>query len=424
MKVLIINHSDTKGGASVVSRRLLDALVADGVDARMLVKDISDEGRRNPRIERAGTALGRRAAFLAEKGYTFVRNGFNRRDVFKIDAGRFGLPLHRHPWVREADVIMLNWVNQGMLSLGGLSKLCALGKPVVWTMHDMWPVTGICHHAGTCDGYTLGREAVCGDCPFVGGPGRLLPGFARGVARRKAEIYSRYPNLRLVAVSRWMAERAGEAFARPTEDIAIIPNAFPVEDFHTTPRRTRRELGIEGEEALIVMGAARLDDPIKRLDMAISAMNMLKMLVDAGKCRPARLVLYGELRAPEVLANLRLPYTWLGKIADKALLAELYAHATAVISTSEYETLPGTLIEGQAAGAFPVSFDRGGQGDIISDPSLGTLVADFEPEPFAQAVLEAIEGDTPGRREWLRRSVGEKFSAERVVRDYLRLLGE
>lgn len=424
MKVLIINHSDTKGGASVVSRRLLDALVADGVDARMLVKDISDEGRRNPRIERVGTALGRRAAFLAEKGYTFVRNGFNRRDVFKIDAGRFGLPLHRHPWVREADVIMLNWVNQGMLSLGGLSKLCATGKPVIWTMHDMWPVTGICHHAGSCQGYTLRGGAVCGDCPFIGGAGRLFPGFARGVARRKAEIYSRSPNLRLVAVSRWIAERAGEAFARPTEDIAVIPNAFPVEDFHTTPRRTRRELGIEGEEALIVMGAARLDDPIKRLDMAISAMNMLKSLVDAGKCRPARLVLYGELRAPEVLENMRFPYTWLGKIADKALLAELYAHASAVISTSEYETLPGTLIEGQAAGAFPVSFDRGGQGDIISDPSLGTLVADFAAEPFAQAVLEAIEGDTPVRRECLRRSVAEKFSAERVVRDYLRLLGE
>ena len=39
MKVVLVNKSDSKGGAAVVSLRLMHALVDAGVDARMLVID-------------------------------------------------------------------------------------------------------------------------------------------------------------------------------------------------------------------------------------------------------------------------------------------------------------------------------------------------------------------------------------------------
>ena len=37
MKVTLLNHSDTLGGASVVTFRLMQALRDEGVDAQMLV---------------------------------------------------------------------------------------------------------------------------------------------------------------------------------------------------------------------------------------------------------------------------------------------------------------------------------------------------------------------------------------------------
>ncbi len=103
-------------------------------------------------------------AFLAEHMRIFMRNGFDRSTLFKISTATDGLPLHRHPWVREADVVALNWVNQGMLSLKEIGRLARI-RPVVWTMHDMWCATGVCHHAGTCDGY-LDR---CGHRPLIKG---------------------------------------------------------------------------------------------------------------------------------------------------------------------------------------------------------------------------------------------------------------
>ncbi len=132
---------------------------------------------------------------------TWLDNGLHRRNLFKLDAARVGLPLHRHPWVREADVVCLNWVNQGMLSLGGVERIAAMGKPLVWTMHDMWCATGLCHHAGDCTRY---REA-CGRCPLIERPPRTAD-LSRRRFERKQLAYGR-SGITFVAVSTWLAAR-------------------------------------------------------------------------------------------------------------------------------------------------------------------------------------------------------------------------
>ena len=99
-KVVLINHSDVKGGASVVSFRLMMALSRAGVDARMLVVHKATD---NLRVAQAAPAWRHEAAFLAECARLYTATGFNRQDIFKLSSGSFGMPLHNHPWVREAD---------------------------------------------------------------------------------------------------------------------------------------------------------------------------------------------------------------------------------------------------------------------------------------------------------------------------------
>ncbi|MDE5880820.1 MAG: glycosyl transferase, partial [Muribaculaceae bacterium] len=150
MKIVIINKSDSTGGAAVVSHRLMEALRGIGVDARMLVVEKLTD---SPYVELAASSRVVRKSFLAERLKIFIANGLNRSTLFKIDTASDGLPLWNHPLVRDADAVLLNWINQGMLSLQGVEKILRLGKPVVWTMHDMWCMTGVCHHAGECSHY-------------------------------------------------------------------------------------------------------------------------------------------------------------------------------------------------------------------------------------------------------------------------------
>ena len=135
MKVVLINKSDSTGGAAVVTFRLMEALRAAGVDARMLV---AEKRRDSAFVELASGRRGLRKAFLSERLKIFLANGMSRETLFRIDTASDGVPMWHHRWVEEADVVCLNWVNQGLLSLDGLEKLLATGKPVVWTMHDMW----------------------------------------------------------------------------------------------------------------------------------------------------------------------------------------------------------------------------------------------------------------------------------------------
>ena len=200
MKVVIINKSDSTGGAAVVSYRLMKALCDAGVDARMLV---AEKLRDDPRVAVAASNLRLRTSFLRERLGIFLRNGMNRDTLFKIDTASCGVPLYRHPWVKEADVICLNWINQGMLSLREIGKIMEMGKPVVWTMHDMWNFTGVCHHAGECPGY-LSR---CADCPLLARKW-AVKSLAMSTWERKHKLYSGAGKIHFVAVSNWLAYRA------------------------------------------------------------------------------------------------------------------------------------------------------------------------------------------------------------------------
>lgn len=144
LKVAMISHSDMLGGASVVTYRLMKALKAEGVDARMSVYNrLTDDAS----VRQVGTAGTRGVRFAWERVRIMAANGFRRDDLFKVSTADTGFNLSRDPWIREADVILLGWINQGLLSLDDIEALGRLGKPVVWVMHDMWCLTGICHHS-------------------------------------------------------------------------------------------------------------------------------------------------------------------------------------------------------------------------------------------------------------------------------------
>lgn len=405
--ILLINHSDTRGGASVVTRRLMEALCRNGVDARMLtVHSATDDMR----IVTAAGPRRARLPFLAEHAGIFMGNGRRRDTLFKISTGAYGLPLHRHPWVQDADAIVLNWVNQGMLSLDGIRSIAALGKPVAWTMHDMWCATGVCHHAGTCQGY----KAQCGNCPLLGSSASNKD-LSYTTLRNKQRLYAD-TNIHFVAVSNWLADRCRESTLLAGRDVRVIHNPFRSQDFGLSPTLSRRQLGVpDNGTPLIVMGAARLDDPIKNLPLAIASLNHAH---DSGVRATA--VFYGALRHPAALQGLRMPHVHLGTV-DNKVLPSLYAHAAVVLSTSEYETLPGTLVEGISAGAMAVATCHGGQSDIVKQGVNGWLAGpEDSAEEIGQLLQRAIASPRP--RALQHADMAARFDERTIAQQYIKLL--
>lgn len=406
MKVALLCHSDSIGGAAVVTYRLMYALRGMGIDARMIVFTKSSD---DALVDLCGHRFSRGTAFILERMRIAMSNGFSRENLFKVSVASTGLPLHRHPWVREADIVVLSWVNQGMMSLNGIRRIAALGKPVVWIMHDMWNLTGICHHAYECGGY----RQECGDCQFLSAhSGTYL---SNKVWKRKRKLYTEVP-ITFVAVSSWLAERCRESKLMRDMDVRVIPNAFPVDSFTTGTTVDLSDLALKRN--VIIMGAARLDDPIKGLRYAIDALNCL-FDNDPEMARNSQALFFGEIRDISILDKLRFPFRHIGRIQDPNLLHQFYAGSKVVLSTSLYETLPGTIIEGMASGCVPVTFGRGGQCDIFTHKSTGYIAQYKDAEDVAAGIEWALSANID--RNALHEEVRRRFSFEGVAQSYIDL---
>ena len=120
--VLFISTNDDLGGAAVVTMRLAMALRRRGIDARMLV------GHKRSGYAWVVTLSSWRvaAAKVAERAQIFAHNGLTRRDLWQVSTGSFGAGVCSHPWVEDADMIVLGWVSQGVVSLSDLRRLCGV----------------------------------------------------------------------------------------------------------------------------------------------------------------------------------------------------------------------------------------------------------------------------------------------------------
>lgn len=398
MKVVILNTADAKGGAAVVSHRLMHALTAEGIDARMLVVDRATD---DPLVAVAGTPEQRRWAFLRERLGIFLANGLNRRDLFKVSTARYGVDLLSHPWVKEADIVCLNWINQGMMSLADVARLSRMGKRLVWTMHDMWCATGICHHAYSCRRY----EKECGQCQFMRFP--HAADLSRRTWKRKRRVVDG-ADIHFVSVSHWLADCCKRSSLIGDKPITVINNALPVEQFSW--QRTG-----DTAKKVVVMGAARLDDPVKGFNLLIEAANHI---ADNHPDNNIELLLYGTIRDESLLSQIRLPLRWVGAVApDK--VPELMASGDVVVSSSHFETFGMTLAEGQAAGCLAVAFDHGGQADIITHRSDGYLATYPDATDLAEGILWAASQSQD--RKAIHDSVVRRFSYTAVATKYIDL---
>lgn len=263
----------------------------------------------------------------------------------------------------------------------------------------------------------------CGECPLLGKhkSARDLSFKTHG---RKQHLYDSV-KIDFVAVSTWLADKCRQSSLLSTGSVTVIPNPFDLPDL----KDIRRSAG-EGRLRLI-FGAARLDDDVKGFPTFVASMQALKNNYPEWADRIS-ITLYGAIRDASLIDRIPFPVNYTGLLRDGSEIRALYCDSDIVVSTSHYETLPGTLVEGQAFGCLPVSFGRGGQRDIVTDGVTGVIV-DWHDDEHARAEAmaagiirgaEMLKADEEGVIARMHESVRRKFDARSVAEAYVRLIGE
>lgn len=401
MKVVLVSTFEQYGGAAIACNRLMHALRLRGVDARMLVLYKTSQ---DTHVEEVSlSSFKKRMNLLIERLGIFLKNGWKRRDLFAISTATTGFNLSLHPWIKEADVINLHWVNQGMMSLKNIEDLVLMHQKVVWTMHDMWPITGLCHHATNCTSYQYG---VCQSC---------MPYHYNGSS--KAIDTSK---IQLVGVSRWLCEKAQLSYKHL--DSVVIGNVIDCEHFkpeiENKLESQRAMWQLPKDKKIIAMGAADLSTPLKGIELLVKAIKSLENVADY------HLLLFGNISQKKDTFFEQLPvgFTHLGKV-DYDTLPLIYNVADLVVVPSYYETFGQTISEAMACGCPVVAFDSGGQRDIIDHKQTGYLARAWDPNDLAEGIswifCEIEKTFELGKN--ARQVIIERFSSEVIANKYINL---
>lgn len=370
MKILIVNTSERVGGAAIAANRLMEALRSQGVQVEMLVRDKTSDSH-------AVTTTGRfwlmRLRFLWERLVIFFHLGLKREHLFEIDIANTGFDLTRAAAFKNADVIHLHWINQGMLSLKNIRRILESGKPVVWTMHDMWPATAICHYALGCRRFT----SRCGDCRLL--PGHSDPDFSTTVWERKQKMLQG-KNIHFVACSRWLENEAKCSALLQGQLVTNIPNPIDIKLYHPADKtEAKRKLGLPTNRKLILFAAQRAVRAIKGMNYLIEACRLLETNLPVGL-----IILGGD---GEVAANeLPFPAYPQGYVSDEQRVAELYHAADVFVLPSLSDNLPNTIMEALACGTPCVGFNVGGIPEMIDHKKNGYVAQYKNAEDLSKGI--------------------------------------
>lgn len=376
MRVLIVNTSEKTGGAAVASNRLMAALNNNGVKAKMLVRDKETD---NISVASLPHPWLNKWPFLWERWRIYCALHFSRKRLFEIDTACSGVDITSLPEFKEADVIHLAWINQGMLSISGIRKIVDSGKPVVWTMHDMWPATSICHYPGNCGRY----HSHCANCPLLPGGGSSRD-LSWKVWNRKRSVLKE-GNIYFVTCSDWLMRQAKSSGLFLSQHISSIPNPIDTHQYQPADKHEARiRTSLPADKKIILFVSQKVTDTRKGMSYFVEAVEKLVAQHPDMKETTCIAILGGH--SEELEGKLALPVYPLGYVSDHHMINNVYNSADLFVLPSLEDNLPNTIMEAMACGVPCVSFRIGGIPEMIDHQSTGYLARPADSSDLARGM--------------------------------------
>ena len=368
MKIALVN-TYAHGGAGIACRRLMAALQGAGNEVVLLTRETA----------------GKSWPFYAER-LSFLPYEKDKTVRFAYSLANFGADICQHPDIQSADIIHLHWVNQGFLSLKNIQQLAATGKPIFWTLHDMWAFTGGCHYNRGCDHF---RTASCGNCPMLKNPGDH--DLSNRIWLKKQKTFP--SNLHFVTCSEWLAGVARTSSLLKNHHIQAIPNPIDTQVFKplskTERMAMRRSMGIADEARLLLFVAMNVNDERKGFRYVQSALQWLK--AQAGDVRYEVLVL-GKAEET-VTAAVPFPVHLPGMLSDPIQMAKFYSIADVFVAPSLEDNLPNTVMEALACGTPVAGFPTGGIPEMVDHLQNGVITSRPDGIELGQAIREVVSNN-------------------------------
>jgi glycosyltransferase involved in cell wall biosynthesis len=429
MKILIINTSNSAGGASIACFRLHNALLKQNIESDVLMLEAPNSKlnrsysfydfyiqrtkvKRNNLAKKSIDKIAYRlninseAQFVRQKAFEqkLLQQQPTGYEVFTFETSKYH--IQDHPLYKQADIIHLHWVSNGFLNYQTFFKNNT--KPVVWTLHDMNPFTGGCHYAESCEGFLH----ECADCPQL--QGTADPDYASQMLHYKIKGLQGCNSLVVAAPSKWILENSKKSKVLGNFPHVHIPYGISSSNFQPRDKiYSRQLLGLPENKKVILFVSESIHKKRKGYGLLIKALqqimnkesDLVMCAIGAGNDNSMQIENLFEL----------------GHIADEKLMSVAYSAADVFVIPSLEDNLPNTVIESLLCGTPVIGFPIGGVPEMIQHEENGYICSEVSIESLAFELQKFLLNGVKLDRNTIREGAARKYDATVQAIEYINL---
>ena len=398
LEILHLATYDSFGGAARATQRIFQALKAQPIHCNMftMLKSTEDENIQVIHLKDPHSNL-KYIHMLLNSNQTQKDAQNNILESYgEISAGIVD-DINAH----QSSLVHLHWISN-LLSIADIGKI---NKPIVWTLHDMWPFSGSEHYTHDPDAFFYQHST------------QAYPNDNRSIQTFKQKQESWHNRkFTLVSPSNWLAEFARRSILFRGSNICVIP--YPVDCIFWSPQNPlqfRREFKFDiNKKQILFIGPNLINDVRKGWDLLQEVLSIFYQNSEI----EFELVVVGH--PGESISNCPFTIHSLGVIVDDEILVNLFSAVDLLVVPSRSESFSQVTLEAQSCGLPVVGFNIGGIPDILIHQKTGWISEAFDVIDFSNGIEWILNEE--GRSEILglegRKNVINKFSPERVSKQY------
>lgn len=348
--------------------------------------------------------------FFVRAKLSFLTKVFNLKKLFYINknkrifsTGFDGIDITKHYLYKKADIINLHWVN-GLLNISSIKNI---SKPIVWTIRDMWPMTGGCHYVmNNCKRF----KKKCGYCPQL--KSTKLNDLSNQVLQNKIMSYNK-KNITIVGLSKWISSQAELSSVFKNFPIYTIGNYINSKQFYPLNKCfSKKKLKLPTNKKIITFGAQNVLDFYKGFDLFLEALKNVES-------KDFHILIFGKLNDSRIN---QFNHTSLGFISKISDLRTIYSASDLYVSSSRYESFGKSIAEALACGTPSVIFGQTGSEDIVSHKVDGYIATPYCSKDLAKGIDWILENKN--NKNFLNltvKKISKKFNSKKIANDYKKL---
>ena len=279
--------------------------------------------------------------------------------------------------IKNCDIVHLHNIHGYYIDYIKLFKLLKkYNKKIVWTLHDMWPITGRCGYSFGCEKW----KENCGKCENRKSYPRSIIDRSKRELREKRKVIGSInkENMTIVTPSKWLANMCKDSYLNKFK-IINIPNGIEHNEVKQSKEALRKEYNISKEKKVILFVAADTSDKRKGI----------KYILDIiPKCNEYLFVSIGK-----EIENVKFDnFIQLGYIKDRKKINEIYSMSDIFVIPSLDDNFPTTILEAFANSTPVVGFNIGGIPEQVTNYT-GNIVNDISSNELKKSITSILNNE-------------------------------